>query len=156
MLRRLRSSNRIWCLAVAWALVIFLTSSTFIERQVFINFIKQFIPEGMPRHLWIGFWSGFGIFVIKAYHVAEYALLTYLLFLVFVNRVSKNYRQALIICAIISLLYAVSDEWHQTFIPGRGGTWVDVVIDCGGISLTIAFIMRKTKRQSQIQQINQV
>ena len=32
----------------------------------------------------------------------------------------------------IVLLYASSDEFHQTFIPGRNGTPVDVVIDMAG------------------------
>ncbi len=36
-------------------------------------------------------------------------------------------------CAI-SLLYAVSDEYHQTFVDGRHGTPVDVVIDAMGIA----------------------
>jgi VanZ family protein len=29
-------------------------------------------------------------------------------------------------------VYAVSDEFHQTFIPGRQGSGVDVLIDCAG------------------------
>ena len=34
-----------------------------------------------------------------------------------------------------SLLFAVSDEYHQTFVPGRGGTWTDVAIDSSGAFL---------------------
>lgn len=36
---------------------------------------------------------------------------------------------------LIVLLYSISDEFHQTFIPGRNGTPVDVFIDmCGAIA----------------------
>lgn len=125
--------------------VIFATSSTFIERRVFINFVKQFFPAGMPQHLWIAFWNGFGIFVVKAYHVTEYALLFYFLQLLLRQRFQARY--ALIWSAVFALLYASSDEWHQTFVPGRGGTWVDVVIDSIGIGLALIFVSRNRQNR---------
>lgn len=34
----------------------------------------------------------------------------------------------------LTLLYAISDEWHQTWVPGRNGQPLDVLIDfVGGI-----------------------
>jgi VanZ family protein len=33
---------------------------------------------------------------------------------------------------LIATLYAISDEYHQTFIPGRNGQMADVVIDSIG------------------------
>jgi hypothetical protein len=36
----------------------------------------------------------------------------------------------------ITLLYAASDEWHQSFVEGRHGTPVDVAIDAAGVALT--------------------
>lgn len=35
--------------------------------------------------------------------------------------------------AAIAVLYAISDEWHQTFTEGRHGSPVDVLIDSVGI-----------------------
>jgi VanZ family protein len=36
---------------------------------------------------------------------------------------------------LLTAVYAISDEYHQTFIPGRDGNVIDVVIDClGGLS----------------------
>lgn len=37
-----------------------------------------------------------------------------------------------------AVLYAVSDEWHQSFIPGRDGSWRDVVVDGCGAALAWA------------------
>jgi VanZ family protein len=36
---------------------------------------------------------------------------------------------------VAALLYAASDEWHQTFVEGRHGTPVDVGIDAIGIGI---------------------
>ncbi|RLC91090.1 MAG: hypothetical protein DRI79_03800 [Chloroflexi bacterium] len=32
----------------------------------------------------------------------------------------------------LSVAYALSDEYHQTFVPGRNGTLVDVAVDGAG------------------------
>ena len=37
--------------------------------------------------------------------------------------------------AVIALLYACVDEYHQTFVPTRHGTPVDVAIDAAGIGI---------------------
>ena len=147
--RMKRKSTRFYLLAVAWAATIFVSSSTFIERSIFIDFVKRFIPSGMSQHLWVNFWASFGIFVVKAYHITEYAILSYLLFVVLKNLIQKNQSKALLVAAILAALYAISDEWHQTFVPGRGGTWVDVVIDCVGIGIAVAIITKKFISQKQ-------
>ena len=38
----------------------------------------------------------------------------------------------------ITLLYAASDEYHQSFIHGRHGTPVDVAIDAVGVAIALA------------------
>lgn len=36
---------------------------------------------------------------------------------------------------LLTAVYALSDEYHQTFIPGRDGNIIDVIIDClGGLA----------------------
>ncbi|MBV9865818.1 MAG: VanZ family protein [Abitibacteriaceae bacterium] len=144
-----RRSNLIGLMTSVWAIIIFATSCTFIERRVFINFVKRFIPAGMPQQLWVSFWSAFGIFVVKAYHISEYALLSYLLYLTLYRQWGKTRGRAMLSSAIIALLFAASDEWHQTFVPGRGGTWVDVVIDSVGIGLTTLYVLWR-QAQSEV------
>jgi hypothetical protein len=43
----------------------------------------------------------------------------------------------------ITLAYAATDEWHQTFVAGRHGTPVDWVIDATGVAIAIAIVLRK-------------
>ena len=40
-----------------------------------------------------------------------------------------------LLAAVVALLYAVSDEVHQSFVEGRHGSPVDVAIDALGIGL---------------------
>jgi len=45
--------------------------------------------------------------------------------------------RACVFALVISVLYAVSDEVHQLFVPGRGGQVVDVLIDSAGAAVGI-------------------
>ena len=40
-----------------------------------------------------------------------------------------------VLAAAIALAYAISDEWHQSFVADRTGSPVDVAIDALGIGL---------------------
>lgn len=70
--------------------------------------------------------------VFKTLHVLEYAVLYLLIFRAF--RTQFHY------ALLFSLLYALSDEIHQTFVPTREGRLRDVGIDAIGISLMYIFI----------------
>jgi VanZ family protein len=49
--------------------------------------------------------------------------------------------------AVLALLYAASDEWHQSFVQGRHGTPVDVAIDSVGIALAaLAYVLVARRR----------
>lgn len=43
----------------------------------------------------------------------------------------------LMLAWIVTLAYAVSDEWHQTFVPGRAGQASDVAIDMVGATIAL-------------------
>ncbi|MGI6308223.1 MAG: VanZ family protein [Dethiobacteria bacterium] len=55
--------------------------------------------------------------------------------------------RCIILALGICVLYAISDEVHQLFVPGRGGQVQDIIIDsagaCVGIGLYWARIFRK-------------
>jgi VanZ family protein len=74
--------------------------------------------------------QGWDLILRKLAHMTEYGVL-YLL-----------WRRALPAApgwtpVAIALAYAATDEWHQTFVTGRHGTPVDVLIDAVGIGLAI-------------------
>jgi VanZ family protein len=54
--------------------------------------------------------------------------------------------QALVLAATVSFLYAITDEYHQSFVEGRHGSAVDVGIDALGISLAVLMVRSRRLR----------
>ncbi|HSJ18870.1 MAG TPA: VanZ family protein [Solirubrobacterales bacterium] len=54
-------------------------------------------------------------------------------------------RKPLPVAAAITLLYAIGDEYHQSFVEGRNGSVLDVCIDLGGIVIA-ALVLRYDHR----------
>jgi VanZ family protein len=77
----------------------------------------------------------------KILHAAEYALLCFLWWRALATVTHPG--RALAAAAAISVAYAVSDEIHQTFIEGRNGSPVDVMIDAAGVAAAVTFIRRR-------------
>jgi VanZ family protein len=44
---------------------------------------------------------------------------------------------------LIAVAYSATDEWHQTFVTGRHGSPLDVLIDAGGASAAALWAMRR-------------
>ena len=79
----------------------------------------------------------------KVAHVVEYFILGSLLFCAYRSDSSLTWHPKWTIWAIITIiLYAVSDEFHQSFVPSRTASIVDVSIDVvGGILSQIAIML---------------
>ncbi len=78
----------------------------------------------------------------KLAHAAEYGLL----FLLWVFALRGRPRRRTL-AAAIAVLYAVTDELHQTTVEGRHGTPVDVLIDATGVALAaLALHVRRRRR----------
>jgi VanZ family protein len=86
----------------------------------------------------LGVWDTIGR---KIFHAAEYALLCFLWWRAFAGVTTRT--GALAAAAAISLAYAITDEFHQTFIEGRHGAPVDVVIDSVGIAAACLLVRRR-------------
>ena len=79
----------------------------------------------------------------KAAHVSEYAVLAALLYRALVNTILK--RRALLSAAIVLFVcsvYAMTDEFHQSFVPSRTSSARDVVIDSVGALFGLLVIHR--------------
>ncbi len=51
-----------------------------------------------------------------------------------------------VVAALITLTYAATDEYHQTWVDGRHGSPVDWLIDAGGVAIAI-FVLRRVQRR---------
>lgn len=56
-------------------------------------------------------------------------------------------RGTLVVALGLTLAYAASDEWHQTFVEGRVGHPRDVVIDMIGASVALSTYARRARRR---------
>ena len=67
----------------------------------------------------------------KGAHFSLFALLgASVLYALFGYKIKRS--RAFLICILICLVYAASDELHQSLVPGRGPLIRDVVIDFSG------------------------
>ncbi len=83
----------------------------------------------------------------KAAHFSEYFLLAALWWRALRTRLAG--RTALVTAFAISVAYAATDEFHQTFVETRVGTPVDVLIDAAGAAAAIALIARARSRDRE-------
>ena len=78
-------------------------------------------------------------FIRKLAHFTIYALLGFNTCNMYRNYGIKHYA---ILALITCILYACSDEWHQSFVSGRSPQITDVGIDtCGALSLILLNII---------------
>lgn len=110
--------------------------------------MRKFIKNWLPVFLWaslIFYFSSqsdlksgltwpYDFILRKLAHITEYAILFLLII-----RAFKNYglstKKALFLAFILTILYAISDEYHQSFIAQRVGSPTDVIIDSFGVML---------------------
>ena len=83
----------------------------------------------------------------KLTHFGEYLVLTLLWWWALATRIGS--RRALPIAVAIAVGYAITDEIHQTFVDGRVGTPVDVLIDSAG-ALTAAWLIARARRRRRV------
>ncbi len=76
----------------------------------------------------------------KIVHMTEYGLLCFLWWRAL--REVMPVRRALAAAFGISVAYAATDEFHQTFVHGRHGTPVDVGIDAIGMVVACLLVLR--------------
>lgn len=128
---------------LGWAASIFATSSTVVTPTAFFVWFHEnvFRDETVFRRFQL-FWGASWFVIVKGWHVTEFALLT--LFCIWCNDAFTDHRNVrnVTVAAVLCLIYAASDEWHQTFVPERGGVMSDVMIDALGIALVGAYHYR--------------
>jgi len=113
--RKINRTVALWGPVVFWAALIFYFSS---------------LPHLRTELGWIDF------VLRKLAHMVEYGILWLLLVRGLKGSTGCSQGSLLRISFIVSLLYALSDEFHQSFVSGRNGSVWDVCID--GLGMVFA------------------
>jgi|SRR5690625_4615422 len=140
-----------WLLVIIWMGVIFYlshqpaTASSTLSSgitEIIIRTLKTIAPF-MDLEL-----HAFHHFIRKGAHFFAYFMLGFLV----IHALEMRHVKGMALALAISVLYAISDEVHQLFIPGRSGEVRDVLIDSAGavvgiISYRIIWkVMRKREQ----------
>lgn len=113
-------------------------------RPVLASIVKRFLPwlaqRMSPQMIDIT------DFVIrKIAHVTEYAVLSLLVSRSLGIDVFSRIKPRILVI-VITALYALSDEFHQSFVPSRGATYIDVMWDTLGASLGTGLLYMTHRR----------
>ncbi len=139
-----------FCLVILICITIFLFSASNSDESKkhsggITSFIVRVIygePDDYTAEEYAEIYSRTQLIVRKAAHFSIYLSLG---FCAFGFACTFNIRKILMAaCALgFSALYAASDEFHQTFVPGRCGTPTDVLIDSAGaiVGIAISYII---------------
>ena len=127
-----------WWPVVAWMSVIFLFSTDPFSDSNTSSLLSPLLSSLMPSITsekidWIH------EIVRKLAHWSEYFILAHLLLGAITGQFPLWKRSRhLFWSLVVAILYAASDEWHQSFVPSRSPSSLDVLIDglgaiCGAL-----------------------
>lgn len=85
----------------------------------------------------------------KGFHVGAYAVLGLLAYRAAAFGDPRFRRRHVALSFLIGALYAVSDEYHQSFYPSRGASARDVLFDTIGVSLGLLCLWFRAAHRSR-------
>lgn len=134
-------------LMISWMILIFIMSS---KTNTELDTTKSFLLNIMIRifngndfylldsDLQKNILANYSYYISKTAHFLEYGILCYFSYLTFIYL--KKYRFRYIISVLICLIYAILDEYHQSFVSSRTPRVFDVIIDVMGAITMILLI----------------
>ena len=141
-----------WLPLVIWMALIFMGSTDSGSAGHTSGFIEPLLRWLLPglSHEWI---DNIHFLIRKCAHITEYSILGALALRAIapahsISFAEKRWRIAGTALAIAAL-YAASDEYHQSFVPTRGASVHDVLIDTCGACLGIGVVLLWRKRHDK-------
>jgi len=88
-------------------------------------------------------------FIHKTLHIFVYASLSASFYFAFTKTTSKTAKQIFTLSIFLTYLYGISDEIHQSFVPGREAKFTDTLFDLFGAIIGI-WIYGQFKKQKKV------
>jgi VanZ family protein len=145
--RKPRSKILYWLPPLLWmAAIFYFSTDTFSGANTgsLLRSIVSFVYPGVTEEQF----AAIHFYLRKAAHFTEYALLALLLFRAFRAGATARWRWSWALGSWLILgLYALADEYHQTFTRHRVGSIYDSLTDiAGGVSALLALWLIRRKR----------
>ena len=139
---------RKWLPPVIWMALIFYGSTDVLSSEHTSRFVEPLLRWLSGGRLTAEQVAWCHHLIRKAGHVTEYAVLSVLFWFALGRpRLApaaepRPRRSWLAVClaVVLSVGYAASDEYHQSFTPSRTASWDDVAIDAGGAALGLVVL----------------
>jgi VanZ family protein len=119
-----QATLRQWIPVIVWGALIFYLSTSAFSASNTSKYIDPFLKWLIPG-ITIGAIDTGHMLIRKSAHFTEYAVLFWLLIR---GPMAARPYMALMLC----VAYALSDEGHQIFVPGRTASLFDVALDSSG------------------------
>jgi VanZ family protein len=99
--------------------------------------ISQSVDPRMIHHL--------NVLFRKSAHIIVFGILA-----VFIFKSLEGSSYSYGVALLLTFLYAIFDEWHQSIVPDRTSAFKDVLFDISGacIALVIVYIISRVKRNT--------
>jgi len=137
---------------IFWAVLIFIGSGSLLSAEhtsIIIRAIKRLFPSASPDFL-----SWFHFLFRKAGHLTEYAILAIL-----GVRALRNsshpfiQRHRYTVSLLLAVAYALTDEFHQSFVPSRTATIHDSMIDAAGAIMALGILWYSHRKRRTLRQM---
>lgn len=136
-----------WLPVLLWGLLIYAASadSQSVRRTSrFIGpLVRWFVPSASDQTI-----SQVQFAVRKTAHATEYAVLTLLLWRALRRPAPGWDGRAAWLAFTLAALFALTDEWHQSFVPNRQPHPLDVLIDSLGAAAALLILRARIRRRT--------
>lgn len=143
-----------WTAVLLWLILIFSLSAQPAEQsnklskkvtEIIIDTIDQVATLDIEKHTTMDLIKQFNHIVRKYAHGGIYFMLGVLMVNAWRRSGVRNFK-ALLFSFVLCVIYAISDEVHQLFVPGRGAQVLDVLIDSAGAMVGIGMYKMVVKK----------
>jgi VanZ family protein len=140
---------------IGWMTVIFFASTGEFSADN-TNLLVQPLLRWLFPHITNEQIIGFHFFLRKCGHFTEYAILGLLAARAFTASSNARLRRSWFVAALVLIcVYALTDEYHQSFVASRTASIYDSLIDMSGgfVALLAVAAWRKRRRRSRKHEI---
>jgi len=120
---------------VTWGLLIFYLSTGSFGGSLSTQLLKQIIDI---LHLAVSHETFVALHFLfrKLAHLTEYAIFSLLFYQCFGDAREVGWRTRRAVWSVVgAALYSLTDELHQSIVPGRTASWMDCGVDTAGAAL---------------------
>jgi len=138
-----------WLPLLIWLCVIFVGSTDLMSAEQTSRFLVPFLRWLKPD-ISTGALAQVHFFVRKLGHISEYAILAILLWRALRSGTNLRIKMSLLFVAVWLAcgIFAAGDEFHQSFVPSRTASLLDVMIDLSGAFIGLAICFGFVRRRA--------